>query len=156
MRLVSSTKIYKSPLPFQLLHPPHPSLRYFTLLQFHDSTSLVAKMQTPTHVAIAGATGTLGPPILEALLAASHTVTVLTRVGSTAAGKLRPHPNMSVREVDMADTGSITPALEGVSVVVSNPPGAKCACGSSRRETLSSPAQDTDGQRSTPYCATRR
>lgn len=75
----------------------------------------------PTHVALVGATGTLGPPILAALLAAEHKVTVLTRVGSTAAEKLHPHPNMAVQQVDLADAESIAPALSGVEVVVSNP-----------------------------------
>ncbi|KAL5381609.1 hypothetical protein DPSP01_007057 [Paraphaeosphaeria sporulosa] len=79
----------------------------------------------PTHVALAGATGLLGPVILAALLAAEHKVTVLTRVGSMAAEKLSLHPNMSVRQVDLADAGSIIPALGGVSVVVSSPPGPK-------------------------------
>ncbi|KAK7186874.1 oxidoreductase CipA-like protein [Paraphaeosphaeria sporulosa] len=73
----------------------------------------------PTHVALAGATGLLGPVILAALLAAEHKVTVLTRVGSMAAEKLPLHPNMSVRQVDLADAGSIIPALGGVSVVIS-------------------------------------
>ncbi|KAF2450843.1 NAD(P)-binding protein [Karstenula rhodostoma CBS 690.94] len=74
----------------------------------------------PTHVALVGATGSLGPAILAALLAASHTVTVLTRIGSTAAAKLPPHPNMDIKEVDLGDARSIAPAFSGVSVVISS------------------------------------
>lgn len=73
----------------------------------------------PTRIALAGATGTLGPPILDALLSASHIVTVLTRLGSTSTSKLRPHPNLTIAEVDFASPASMLPALSGVEVVVS-------------------------------------
>ncbi|KAL1612149.1 hypothetical protein SLS60_000372 [Paraconiothyrium brasiliense] len=73
----------------------------------------------PTRIALAGATGNLGPPILDALLSASHTVTVLTRLGSTSTSKLRPHPNLTITEVDFASSASMLPALTGVEVVVS-------------------------------------
>lgn len=77
----------------------------------------------PTHVAIAGATGNLGPTILNALLSASHRVTVLTRHGSTSTSKLQSHPSLTIKQVDFASTTSIIPALAGVDVVVSSVAG---------------------------------
>ena len=71
-----------------------------------------------TKVALAGATGNLGIPVLEALLSAGHCVTVLSRVGGNA-GKLAKYANLEIREVDFSKAESIRPALEGVTVVVS-------------------------------------
>lgn len=73
----------------------------------------------PTHVALAGATGNLGPVILNALLSASHKVTVLTRLGSTSTSRLQSHPNIAIKQVDFASVSSILPALAGVDVVIS-------------------------------------
>ncbi|KAJ4357155.1 uncharacterized protein N0V89_001730 [Didymosphaeria variabile] len=73
----------------------------------------------PSRIALAGATGTLGPVILAALLSASHTVTVLTRTGSRSTAKLAPHPSLTIAEVDFASPASMLPFLSGIDVVVS-------------------------------------
>ncbi|KAI1397670.1 oxidoreductase CipA-like protein [Hypoxylon fuscum] len=69
-------------------------------------------------VALAGATGNLGVPILEALLAADFKVTALSRVGGNSS-KLKPHPNLTIKEVDFNSVESLTPALLGAQVVIS-------------------------------------
>ncbi|KAI1075482.1 oxidoreductase CipA-like protein [Whalleya microplaca] len=71
-----------------------------------------------TQVALAGATGNLGVPILEALLGANFSVTVLSRIGGNSS-RLRPHPNLSIKEVDFNSVQSLTPALAGAQVVIS-------------------------------------
>ena len=73
----------------------------------------------PTTVALAGATGNLGPSILAALLSANHTVTVLTRHGSTSTATLSRHPNLTIKQVDFSSVASLTSALAGIDVVVS-------------------------------------
>ncbi|KAF2122631.1 oxidoreductase CipA-like protein [Lophiotrema nucula] len=73
----------------------------------------------PTRVAIAGATGNLGIPLLKTLLDADHHVTVLSRTGSNASSKLQRHPNLTIKEVDFTSAKSITPVLDGVEVVIS-------------------------------------
>jgi hypothetical protein len=72
----------------------------------------------PVKVALAGATGNLGIPVLEALLDARLSVTVLSRRGGNSS-KLKGYRGLTVMEVDFGDSGSIRPALEGVTVVVS-------------------------------------
>ncbi|KAJ4127380.1 hypothetical protein NW765_017332 [Fusarium oxysporum] len=72
------------------------------------------------HVALVGATGNLGPAILEQLLAASLNVTVLARVGS--ANKvlaLTNSNNVRVREVDYSSHSSVVSALDTVDIVIS-------------------------------------
>ena len=69
-------------------------------------------------VALAGATGNLGPFILSNLLDAGHEVVVLTRPDSKS--KLPSHPNITIAEVDYTSTPSITPHLSGVMAVISN------------------------------------
>lgn len=71
-----------------------------------------------SRIAIAGATGNLGLPILHAVLEAGFNVTVLSRVGGNSS-KLRPHPKLVVKEVDFNSTDSLVSALEGVEAVVS-------------------------------------
>ncbi|CEL01001.1 hypothetical protein ASPCAL00593 [Aspergillus calidoustus] len=73
---------------------------------------------TSMKVAVAGATGAAGIPVIEELLAAGHRVTALTRVGSSGASKLPSHPNLSVAAVDYDSTSSLTNALEGHQAVV--------------------------------------
>jgi nucleoside-diphosphate-sugar epimerase len=73
---------------------------------------------SPPCIALAGATGNLGLPILTALLSASYDVTVLSRLGGNSA-KLPQHPNLTIREVDFTSAQSLIPALKGVEVVVS-------------------------------------
>ncbi|KAL2826131.1 hypothetical protein BDW59DRAFT_145559 [Aspergillus cavernicola] len=65
----------------------------------------------PTKIALAGATGNLGIPILTALLAANHPVTVLSRIGGNSS-KLTPHANLTIKEVDFTSTASLTAALQ--------------------------------------------
>ena len=72
----------------------------------------------PTRVALAGATGNLGIPILEILLDAQLPVTVLSRVGGNSS-KLTRYSNLVIKQVDFNDSESIRPALEGISVVIS-------------------------------------
>lgn len=70
-------------------------------------------------IALAGATGNLGLPILEALLNAGHNVTVLSRIGGNSS-KLEPYSNrITIHEVDFTSILSLSPALQGVDVVVS-------------------------------------
>ncbi|KAK1142835.1 hypothetical protein N8T08_007269 [Aspergillus melleus] len=69
-------------------------------------------------IALAGATGNLGLPILEALHNANYPVTVLSRIGGNSS-KLKPHPNLVIKEVDFSSVESLTPALQGVDVVIS-------------------------------------
>lgn len=71
-----------------------------------------------TKVALAGATGNLGPAILNALLDAGFVVTALTRKGGNAS-KIPSNPNVTIKEVDYASVESLTQALQGVEVVVS-------------------------------------
>jgi NAD(P)-dependent dehydrogenase (short-subunit alcohol dehydrogenase family) len=76
-------------------------------------------MSSP-HVALVGATGNLGPAILEQLLAASLKVTVLARVGS--ANKVLALTNSNsvrVREVDYSSHSSVVSALDTVDIVIS-------------------------------------
>ncbi|KAJ4515977.1 hypothetical protein HRR83_005282 [Exophiala dermatitidis] len=72
-----------------------------------------------TKVAIAGATGNLGLPILNKVLSAGYPVTVLTRKGSSNTSKLPQNSAITIREVDYSDVASLTSALQGINVVVS-------------------------------------
>lgn len=72
-----------------------------------------------TKVAIAGATGNVGLPILNNFLAVGYPVTVLTRKGSNSTSKLPKNANITIREVDYSDVASLTDALKGIDVVVS-------------------------------------
>lgn len=71
-----------------------------------------------SRIALAGATGNLGSPILKALLENDFSVTVLSRKGGNAS-KLARHPMLTVKEVDFNSVESLTQALLGVDVVVS-------------------------------------
>lgn len=70
-------------------------------------------------VALSGATGNIGAPILKALLAADLPVVVLTRKGSPSSSKLPKANNLTVVEVDYSSVSDLTAALKGVEVVVS-------------------------------------
>ncbi|KAI0402342.1 NAD(P)-binding protein [Xylaria palmicola] len=72
-------------------------------------------MSAITNVALAGATGNLGPAILEQLLKAGFQVTVLTRQGSTHEF---PAP-VTVKPVNYDSVESLTAALKGQDAVVS-------------------------------------
>ena len=67
-------------------------------------------------VALAGATGNLGGPVLDALLE-HFTVRVLSRVGGNSS-KLKPHPRLTIHEVDFSSAESIAPVLAASSVEV--------------------------------------
>lgn len=69
-------------------------------------------------IALAGATGNLGLPILKALLDAGFGVTVLSRIGGNSS-KLKPHPNLTIKEVDFNSVHTLTSALIGAQVVIS-------------------------------------
>jgi uncharacterized protein YbjT (DUF2867 family) len=69
-------------------------------------------------IALAGATGNLGRPILSALLSAGYTVTVLTRINGNHS-KIPSHPNITVAHVDFTSVASLTPTLRGIAVVIS-------------------------------------
>ncbi|KAK1142215.1 hypothetical protein N8T08_008141 [Aspergillus melleus] len=71
-------------------------------------------------VAIAGASGTLGPYVLQALVNAGFQVSVLTRSQKPGAYA----SNINVFEVDFNSVKSLTAALKGVDAVVSTVAGA--------------------------------
>jgi len=80
-------------------------------------------MSSP-RVAIAGATGNLGPAILSNLVSTGFPVTVLTRQGSNSSSKIESHSNQTIKEVDYSSLESLTSALQGVDVLVSTLGGA--------------------------------
>ncbi|OJJ07493.1 hypothetical protein ASPVEDRAFT_46796 [Aspergillus versicolor CBS 583.65] len=65
-------------------------------------------------VAVAGATGTLGPRVVQALIEADFQITILTRKKSGAY-----RSGVKVFEVDFGSLESLTRALEGIDAVVS-------------------------------------
>lgn len=94
------------------------SLRALDTIQF---PTVSGKDQTDmsTRVAVAGATGDMGLPVVEALLAAGFHVTGLTRQSSRNASKLPTHPRLVVAEVDYNSISSLKAALEDHRSVVS-------------------------------------
>lgn len=66
-------------------------------------------------VALAGASGSLGKPVLEHLLAANFTVTVLTREDSSSTFP----PGVKVAKVDYTSEESLTSALQGQQALIS-------------------------------------
>jgi nucleoside-diphosphate-sugar epimerase len=75
-------------------------------------------MSSLPQIALAGATGNLGLPVLSALLSAGYRVTALSRVGGNHS-KLAPHPHLTIKEVDFASVPGLSAAFENVEVVVS-------------------------------------
>ncbi|KAL7933089.1 hypothetical protein V8C35DRAFT_322518 [Trichoderma chlorosporum] len=73
-------------------------------------------------VAVAGATGSAGIPIINELLKAGHHVTALSRNGSNGSSKLPKHPNLGVVEVDYSSVASLTAALQNHAVVIATLP----------------------------------
>ena len=73
---------------------------------------------TPMKVAVAGASGAVGLPVIQELLAAGHLVTGLTRIGSKGASNLAKHPNLSIAEVDYESLTSLIKALKGHVAVI--------------------------------------
>ncbi|KAI4161562.1 MAG: hypothetical protein L6R39_000052 [Caloplaca ligustica] len=72
-------------------------------------------MTTITKVALAGATGNLGPAILDQLLKAGFKVTILTRIGTNHSFP----SSVQVAHVDYESLDSLTDALQGQDAVVS-------------------------------------
>lgn len=70
-------------------------------------------------IAVAGATGELGIPIVNALLAAGYHVTALSREGSGNVSKLPTSSSLSIVEVDYSSVESLKTALRDHTVVVS-------------------------------------
>ncbi|KAH4992518.1 hypothetical protein HBI76_052560 [Parastagonospora nodorum] len=71
----------------------------------------------PTRIALAGATGNLGQPILSCLLSEGYLVTVLSRIGGNRS-KLAPHANLLIKEVDFTSVPNLITALQHVQVVI--------------------------------------
>ncbi|KIW10212.1 hypothetical protein PV08_11173 [Exophiala spinifera] len=73
------------------------------------------------HIALVGATGTLGRSIFKALVSASFPLTILTRAGGRSKIPLPPDSDatVQVKEVDYASHRSLVEALSGADVVVS-------------------------------------
>ncbi|KAF9880713.1 hypothetical protein CkaCkLH20_01755 [Colletotrichum karsti] len=71
-----------------------------------------------SRIALAGATGNLGGPILKVLLEAGFHVTALTRNGGNLS-RLPIHPSLEIVEVDVNSFESLLPALAGIDVVIS-------------------------------------
>ncbi|EQB47932.1 hypothetical protein CGLO_12871 [Colletotrichum gloeosporioides Cg-14] len=69
-------------------------------------------------IALAGATGNLGGPILKVLLDAGFRVTALTRNGGNLS-RLPIHSGLDIMEVDINSAESLLPALAGIDVVIS-------------------------------------
>lgn len=65
-------------------------------------------------LAIIGATGNIGAPILDEALSRGHAVTGLTR----DASKLEPRANLTARAADNADTAALASALKGHDAVL--------------------------------------
>ena len=72
-------------------------------------------MSTIKTVALAGASGNLGPSVLDQLLKANFTVTVLTRADSKSTFP----PSVKVARVDYDSSESLTQALQGQDALVS-------------------------------------
>lgn len=72
-----------------------------------------------TQIALAGATGNLGLPILNALLDAGVYVTVLSREGGSNSSKLKPHPRLTIKVVNFNSVETLTFTLLGIDIVIS-------------------------------------
>ena len=66
-------------------------------------------------VALIGATGFVGAPVLAELLSRGHVVTVLAR----NPGKLTPQPGLTVIAADALDAAQVAAAVAGHDAVVS-------------------------------------
>ncbi|KAJ8119428.1 hypothetical protein ONZ43_g3618 [Nemania bipapillata] len=74
----------------------------------------MASEKTIRHVALVGANGTIGAPILSGLLAAGHKTTVLTRPGSNANFP----SGVTVHIGDYNDENFVVPSLKGQDVLI--------------------------------------
>ena len=66
-------------------------------------------------IALIGATGFVGAPVLGELLSRGHSVTVLAR----NPGKVAPQPNLTVVTADALDAAQVAKAVAGHDAVVS-------------------------------------
>lgn len=82
----------------------------------------------PTNIALAGATGNLGPTLLAALLSAGHTVLILSRSSPSPSTSptptpfpFPPHPNLSYAHISYSNIPSLTRTLtkNAINVVIS-------------------------------------
>jgi len=71
-------------------------------------------------IAIAGATGNLGPAIISALLSqTTHTITILTRTGTLTAS-IPSHPRLTIAHItSYTEHATLVPALRGHTVLLS-------------------------------------
>jgi hypothetical protein len=71
-------------------------------------------------VALAGATGNLGRPLLLALLKSGHSVRVLSRIGGNSSSLPRPegYQHLIVRKVDFSSQAQLSELLNGIDVVI--------------------------------------
>ncbi|KAK1239813.1 hypothetical protein MKX08_007255 [Trichoderma sp. CBMAI-0020] len=95
------------------------SQRIYQHYKLHHTTPTTIYIRMALRIAVAGATGELGIPIVMALLAAGYHVTALTREGSNNTSKLPTSSNLSVTEVDYSSVQSLATALKDHTVVVS-------------------------------------
>ena len=75
-------------------------------------------MSSIKNVALSGATGWLGPTILQVLTDNGFHMTLLTRRGSSSAGHFKSSKGVSIVEVDYQDVIELTKALQGIDAVV--------------------------------------
>lgn len=75
-------------------------------------------MSAIKNVALSGATGWLGPTILQALIDNGFHVTLLTRRGSSSADLFKSSKGVSIVEVDYQDVNELTKVLQGIDAVV--------------------------------------
>jgi nucleoside-diphosphate-sugar epimerase len=84
----------------------------------HSTASSTTETMPLLRIAIAGATGNLGLPILSTLTSAGYPVIALSRIDGNHS-RLIPHPNLTIKEVDFTSVSAIAIALQDVKVVVS-------------------------------------
>src|ERR1700744_3701893 len=75
-------------------------------------------------VAVAGATGNAGIPIINELLKANYAVTALTRAGGTNSTRLPQHANLRIATIDHDSVSSMADALQGHKAVIASLPTA--------------------------------
>ncbi|KAE8390310.1 hypothetical protein BDV23DRAFT_183603 [Aspergillus alliaceus] len=69
-------------------------------------------------VALAGATQILNMPILGVFLSVKYSIIALSAIGGISS-KLRPLPDLTIREVDFSSGLSLTSAIQGMEVAIS-------------------------------------
>jgi len=69
-------------------------------------------------IALAGGTGSLGSPVLAALIAANFSITLLTRDGSTSKPYIPQGADVTIKPVDYTSSASLKAALAGNDALV--------------------------------------